>query len=77
MSLENSPRQPHRRAYSVAEFCEAHSLSVPMFYKMQNRGEGPAVLKAGARTLISVEAADRWRRDRERATRQLKKQNAS
>ena len=49
----------------------------PLFYKLRAKGEAPDIMKAGARTLISVEAADRWRRDRERATRQLKKQNAS
>jgi hypothetical protein len=31
-------------------------------------------MKVGVRTLISIQAADRWRRERERAARQLKKQ---
>jgi predicted DNA-binding transcriptional regulator AlpA len=71
MSLEHSP-QRQRSAYSVAEFCEAYGLSVPMFYKLRGRGEAPDVMKIGSRTLISVEAAMRWVRARERATRQLK-----
>ena len=66
------PTPPQRRAYSVSAFCEAHGFSVPMLYKMWAKGEGPAIMKVGVRTLISVEAADRWRRDRERATQQLK-----
>ena len=76
MSLEQTS-QPRRGAFSVAEFCEAYGLSVPMFYKMRNRGEAPDQMKIGSRTLISVQAADRWRRARERASRQLKKQTAS
>jgi hypothetical protein len=73
MSLEHSPqRQRQHGAFSVAEFCEAYSLSVPMFYKMLRRGEGPDVMKVGVRTLISVEAANKWRRERERATREAK-----
>lgn len=66
------PLQHRGGAYSVAAFCEAHGFSVPMLYKLWARGEGPAIMKVGVRTLISFEAADRWRRDRERATRQLK-----
>jgi predicted DNA-binding transcriptional regulator AlpA len=59
-----------QRAYSVAEFCEAFGLSVPMFYKLKNKGRAPRIMKVGSRTLISFEAADKWRRDRERAARQ-------
>jgi predicted DNA-binding transcriptional regulator AlpA len=75
MSFEHSPAMQRRRgAYSVAEFCEAFGLSVPMFYKLLAKREAPDVMKVGVRTLISVEAADRWRRARERATRQLNQQ---
>jgi hypothetical protein len=66
-----APRAPPA-AYSVAAFCEAHSLSIALFYKLRAKGEAPDVMKVGSRTLISAAAADRWRRDRERATRQLK-----
>jgi hypothetical protein len=68
------PKQRHGGAYSVAEFCEAYGVSVPLLYKLWARGEGPDVMKVGVRTLISIQAADRWRRERERAARQLKKQ---
>lgn len=63
---------PKPAAHSVAEFCEANRLSVAMFYKLRAKGLAPDVMKVGARTLISVEAAARWRRERERAARQLK-----
>ncbi len=76
MSLDQT-LQPRRGAYSIREFCAAYDLSVPMFYKMRNRGEAPDQMKVGSRTLISVAAADRWRRARERASRQAKKQTTS
>ena len=71
MSLEHSPAR-QRAAYSVHEFAKAYGFSVPMLYKLWAKGEGPAIMKVGVRTLISFEAADRWRRDRERVSRQLK-----
>ena len=67
MSLEQTR---HRSgAFSVASFCEAYGLSVPLFYKMRAKGEGPDIMKVGTRTLISLEAADRWRRARERTAK--------
>ncbi len=74
MSLEHSPQRQRRGASSVAEFCRVHSISIPLFYKMRAQGLGPDTFNAGVRTLISDEAAARWRRARERAARQLKKQ---
>jgi hypothetical protein len=50
------------RAYSIRTFCEAHSISPDMFFKMQRGGWGPVVMKVGHRTLISEEAAKDWRR---------------
>jgi hypothetical protein len=32
-----------------------------MVYKLIARGEGPAIVKVGRRTLISAEAAHEWR----------------
>ena len=54
-------------AYSIAEFCEAHGISVDHYFKLQREGLGPRIMKAGARTLISLEAAADWRRAREEA----------
>ena len=56
-----------REAYSVEAFARAHSLSVAMFYKLRAQGLAPACFKVGARTLISREAAARWRAEREQA----------
>jgi hypothetical protein len=53
-------------AFSVFGFCIAHGLSRSTFYKALRSGEGPRLMKCGRRTLISIEAAQRWRRARER-----------
>jgi hypothetical protein len=49
-------------AYSVSEFCRAHSVSKAFFYNLLKRGEGPTVMRVGKRTLVSEEAAKNWRR---------------
>jgi hypothetical protein len=50
-------------AMSIREFCAQHGgISQDLFFKMQR---GPTVMHVGSRTLISHEAAERWRRERE------------
>jgi len=49
-------------AFTVPEFCAAHRISRALFYILARKGHGPAVMKAGRRTLISHEAAKEWRR---------------
>jgi hypothetical protein len=57
-----------RLALSVQEFCEAHRISVQMFYKLRPQGLMPVTFNVGTRVLISREAAEAWRRARENAT---------
>ena len=52
-------------AFSVAEFCEKHRITKPHLYELFKRGTGPRIMKAGRRTLISIEAAADWRRQME------------
>jgi predicted DNA-binding transcriptional regulator AlpA len=52
-------------ALSVNSFCQAHSISRALFYKLLRDGEGPMVIKAGRRTIISLEAAEAWRKQME------------
>jgi excisionase family DNA binding protein len=54
-----------RRAYSVEGFCDAFGIGRSTFYRLQQDGCGPAVMRVGRRTLISAEAVDKWRRQRE------------
>ena len=52
-------------AYPVPAFCKAVGISVRTFYGLLERGEGPAIVKIGRRTVIRREAADQWLKDRE------------
>jgi hypothetical protein len=62
------PRLPFERtAYSIDEFADANGLSPAMVYKLWTLGQGPDVMRVGRRRLISFEAAERWRRQREAA----------
>lgn len=56
---------PVLSAYSITQFCEAHNLSRSGFYNLLKIGHGPAIMKVGRRTLISLEAATAWRRKME------------
>jgi predicted DNA-binding transcriptional regulator AlpA len=50
---------------TVEEFCEAFRISKPFFYSLRKQGLGPREMKLGARTIISMVAADEWRIARE------------
>jgi hypothetical protein len=71
-AMPKAQRSIEPMAYSIAEFCEGHGISIDHYFKLQRLGLGPAVMKAGARTLISVEAAAAWRKAREAATEEAK-----
>jgi predicted DNA-binding transcriptional regulator AlpA len=55
-------------AYDVIEFCHRHAISRSAFYNSLKNGTGPRIMRLGTRVLVSKEAAEQWRRDRERAT---------
>ncbi len=59
------PHAADADAFSVAEFCRRHGVSVQLFYKF--RDQMPATFRVGSRVLISREAAAKWRREREAA----------
>lgn len=64
--LRDPPIAP--MAYSIKQFCQAHDISVDTYFRMQRVGYGPVTMKVGGRTLISIEAAAAWRRERETDT---------
>lgn len=66
------PIQP--LALSIRQFCEAHNISVDTYFRLARVGNGPQPMRVGGRTLISIEAAAAWRRDRELATQQARDQ---
>jgi hypothetical protein len=72
--IGGSPAPTPIAAYSIHEFCFAHRISVDHYFKLQRLGLGPDVMKVGTRTLISIEAATRWRKQREVAARKSKEE---
>jgi hypothetical protein len=50
-------------AFSIAEFCRRHGISIQLFYKLKD--QMPVTFRVGTRVLISREAATAWRRERE------------
>jgi len=70
--IRGPPIQP--LALSIRQFCEAHNISVDTYFRLARVGNGPQTMRVGGRTLISIEAAAAWRRDRELATQQARDQ---
>lgn len=56
-----------KQTFSINEFCQRFGISASMFYKLRRQGKAPDILKIGARTLITAEAADEWQRDMEQS----------
>ena len=56
----------HADAYSVGEFCARHRISPQLFYKLRPQGLMPVTFNVGSRVLISREAADAWRREKQK-----------
>jgi hypothetical protein len=61
-------RGPPTHAFSVDEFCDAHRLSKAQYYELRKQGLTPTEMAVGRRRIISHEAAEQWRRQREQAT---------
>ena len=55
-----------RKAFKIPEFCEAYRIGRSTTYAEIREGR-LKIFKVGKLTLISVEAAENWRRQREKA----------
>ncbi len=55
-------------AFTIAEFCKAHSISPATYFKIKKTGLGPREMRVGSRVLISRESAAAWRAARETET---------
>jgi hypothetical protein len=70
---DETKRSPKRHtevvgAYSIPDFCRLHGgMSEAFFHKLVCDGDGPRLMKVGARTMVSAEAAAEWRCAREAA----------
>jgi predicted DNA-binding transcriptional regulator AlpA len=60
--------QDDKDAFGIPEFCRRHGFSQSFFFKLQANGQAPRTMKVGARRMISKEAAEAWRREREAAS---------
>jgi predicted DNA-binding transcriptional regulator AlpA len=65
---EQPPAPTPHLALSIQQFCKAHSISEDFFYKLKRQGQAPRLMRVGSRTLISIESAAEWRREREAAS---------
>jgi hypothetical protein len=54
--------------FSVEQFCADHGICRAFYYKLRRQGRGPAEIKLGTRTMVSVESAAAWRRRMEAET---------
>jgi hypothetical protein len=55
--------------YSIRTFCAAHLISEALYFKLKSKGLGPQETEAGARVLITFEAAADWRAARASKTK--------
>ena len=58
------------RALTVDAFCRLYAIGRSTLYRLIKDNSGPRTMKVGRRTLISIEAADEWRRRMEDAAHQ-------
>jgi len=58
-------RGPPTHAFSIQEFCDAHRISRSKYYELKANGLTPDEMDLDGSTKISVEAAARWRAERE------------
>jgi hypothetical protein len=55
------PRHGPSGFCTIVQFCHEHHISRSFYYKLRAQGRGPAGIKLGKLTMISVEAAAAWR----------------
>jgi hypothetical protein len=66
MSPDHAFPSGHRGSFSVSEWCRYRGICPATFYNHLQRGEMPATLKIGRRTIITAEADAEWRLRMER-----------
>jgi hypothetical protein len=50
-----------QQAYTIKQFCAAHSISRAHLYNLLRIKQGPSLMRVGKRVLITCEAAQLWR----------------
>jgi hypothetical protein len=54
-----------RGSYSIDQWCQRHHVSRSFFYKLRKLGLTPTIMNVNGLQRISVEADERWTRERE------------
>jgi hypothetical protein len=72
MSLEHAPQRQKQQAaprgsFTIDEWCERHRVNRSYWYTLKRLGLGPHTMDLNGMTRISVEADERWTREREEA----------
>jgi hypothetical protein len=65
MAKRRKRREPND-VHSVQTFCDSNNISISTYYALKRAGKGPREMKVGKRILITPEAEDDWRREREK-----------
>ncbi len=63
MPKDQNERPKTLRAFSVNQYCEDHNICRATLYNLWRDGRGPRRMKIGHRTMISIEAAEDYRRE--------------
>lgn len=61
-----APTLLERAAYTIREFCQARRISKSTYYNLRKQALGPDEARVRDRVIITMEAAARWRRAREK-----------
>jgi hypothetical protein len=54
--------------FTIPAFCQRNCISLAFYYKLKLQKKTPREIRLGNRRLISREAAEQWRREREAAS---------
>jgi len=63
-SLNRKPGDAHTQL----SFCISNNISESLYYKLKRQGRGPREIELDGRIIITPEAEQDWRRDREAET---------
>jgi hypothetical protein len=65
---KRSARRKPGQAHNIPSFCVSNDISESEYFKLKREGKGPREIKLGKRTLITPEAEQDWRCEREAET---------
>lgn len=70
-------RGPPSHAFTIQEFCDAHRFSRAHYYNLKRLGRGPDETAVGDRIIITIELAQRWRKQHTAASKRSPSNNAA